>query len=129
MPKNSPLVSPKDVLHAYIGDEQVGVAAPLSEASPSSNAPLYFLTISSNITGTLRFTTTDGQELFIAPSSLQGGVGDRLTYVPDAHYGTLNDPVLLVPGDEQQPYKVIEDDRVVIIRDGVRYNVQGVIIK
>ena len=116
------------VLKVYIGDELVGMAAPLSEASPLSNTPLYFLTIQSDAAGTLRFTTADGQELLVAPSSLHEGDGGRLIYAPDAHYGSLSKPVILTPAEKGtgDVYKVIENDRVIIIRNNERYDVMGI---
>ena len=42
------------------------------------------------------------------------------------HHGSLQSPVLLSPAEENGPYKVIEDDHVIIIRDGERYDVTGV---
>ncbi len=50
--------------------------------------------------------------------------GDRLRYEADAHYGSLKAPIVLKPIDER-PYKVLENNHVVIIRNGERYDVTG----
>ena len=47
-----------------------------------------------------------------------------VNYEADSHHGSLHAPVVLVP--VTSPYKLIEDDRVIIIRDGERYDVTGV---
>ena len=78
---------------------------------------LYFLTIQTDITGTLRFETESGEGLSVT------GYG-TINYVPNAHHGSLKAPVLLVPGDDR-PYKIIENQHIVIIRDGERYDIVG----
>jgi len=45
-------------------------------------------------------------------------------YVADAHHGSLKAPVILRPGDNR-PYKIIEDNHVVIIRNNEKYDVTG----
>jgi len=45
-------------------------------------------------------------------------------YQPDAHHGSLKKPVILTPGDNG-PYKLIENDHVIIIRDGKTYDLLG----
>ena len=113
-------------LMVYIGDELVGVASPTtidpygasrSEESPMTDgAALYFLTISSDATGTLRFETEDGTPLTAE---------QPITYVADSHHGTLRAPIILKPGDDNRPYKIIEHDHVVIIRNNEKYDVTG----
>ena len=50
-----------------------------------------------------------------------------VNYVPDAHHGSLKAPVLLRPAeDETGVYKIIDNDHVIIIRNGERYDVTGV---
>ena len=100
-------------LKAYNGEELVGVASPVN----ADDQVLYFITIQSDLNGELRFTTADGEPLTV--------VGDRINYATDSHAGTLKTPVRLIPGDNR-PYKIIENDHVVIIRDGERYDVTGV---
>jgi len=55
-------------------------------------------------------------------------VGDNICYAADSHHGSLSAPLQLVTGDNR-PYKVIENDRVIIIRDGERYDMTGLIIQ
>ena len=76
---------------------------------------LYFLTISSEATGTLRFETEDGMPLTAE---------QPISYIADAHHGTLKTPIILKP-DDNRPYKIIENDHVVIIRNNERYDVTG----
>ena len=40
------------------------------------------------------------------------------------HYGTLRAPIILKPGDNR-PYKIIENDHVVIIRNNEKYDITG----
>ncbi|MBQ7647563.1 MAG: hypothetical protein IJS92_00600 [Paludibacteraceae bacterium] len=103
-------------IRAFIGDELVGVATKIDS--------LYFLTISSDAVGELRFETEDGTPLVIETSSLQGGDGGRLIYNADTHLGTLKAPIILIPCDNH-PYKIIEDNHVIIIRNNEKYDVTG----
>ena len=75
--------------------------------------------------GELRFETEDGVALSIEPSSLQGEDGDRLFYNADTHYGSLKAPVVPTTNDELQTTKIIENDHVIIIRNGDKYDVNG----
>ena len=110
-------------LEVYIDDQLVGKAKPIDS--------MYFLTIQSDaIGGTLRFVTEDGQELTIVNRQI-------VNYVPDSHLGSLKAPVILVPVTDNPspvtgnpspvtaPYKLLEDDHVVIIRNGEKYDVTG----
>ena len=111
----------REAIYAYIGDELVGTAAPL----PTTNETLYFLTVSSDATGELRFETEDGTVLTTTTEALTGQTtNDPIIYVPDAHIGTIEHPLVLTPGDNR-PYKLIEEQRVIIIRNGERYDVTG----
>ena len=94
-------------INAYIGDELVGVATKIDD--------LYFLTVSSDLAGELRFETEDG---IVLTSEMP------ITYVADAHHGSLKAPVILQPGDDR-PYKIIENNHVVIIRNNEKYDVTG----
>ena len=94
-------------VNAYIDDELVGVATKIDS--------LYFLTVSSDAAGTLRFETEEG-----TPLTSEMPIG----YVADAHHGSLKAPIILRPGDNR-PYKIIENDHVVIIRNNERYDVTG----
>ena len=48
-----------------------------------------------------------------------------MVYAPDAHSGSLKVPVILKQGEPDRVRKVIENDHVVIIRGGERYDVTG----
>ena len=94
-------------LRAYIGNELVGVATKIDS--------LYFLTIQSDAVGTLRFETEDGTPLTAE---------QPISYIADAHHGTLKTPIILKP-DDNRPYKIIENDHVVIIKNGEKYDIVG----
>lgn len=96
-------------LRAYLGDQLVGVATKIDS--------LYFLTVSSDQEGALRFETEDGMPLV---------ANDRqpILYVPDSHHGSLHAPVLMRQ-DDSRPYKIIENYHVIIIRNNERYDVTG----
>ena len=131
-------------LEVYIDDDLVGKAKPFINPSLSSGAasplseasPLYFLTIQSDaIGGTLRFEM-DGQELTIVNEEQldnQSSIVNRqiVNYVPDSHWGSLQAPVILTPIPSEEgrgealPYKIIEDDHVVIIKNNEKYDVTG----
>ena len=81
-------------LKAYIGEQLVGVASPVTVDNQVDDQPLTV-------------------------------VGETIRYAADSHAGTLNAPVQLVAGDNR-PCKIIENDHVVIIRNGERYDVTGV---
>lgn len=81
---------------------------------------LFFLTVQSDSNGELRFTAADGEPLSV--------VGDNICYAADSHHGSLSAPLQLVTGNNR-PYKVIENDRVIIIRDGERYDMTGLKIQ
>ena len=104
-------------LAVYIGDELVGVAEPIIV----DDQPLYFLTIQSDLPGELRFETADGQRL-TATVNCQLSI---VNYQPDAHHGTLKAPVRLRPADDNRPYKIIENDHVIIIRNNEKYDITG----
>ena len=98
-------------LRAYIGDELVGVATPVDS--------LYFITIQSDLPGELRFETEDGTPL--QPLTVNH---EPLTYQPNAHHGSLKAPIILIPGDNR-PYKIIENNHVIIIRNNEKYSIDG----
>ena len=116
-------------LKVYVGNELAAVAEPIinhpylqivpqgKEASIINDEVLYFLTIQSDKLGELRFEL-DGQEL-IANSQ------EPIAYQANAHHGSLEDPIILKPVDDSAVYKIIENDHVVIIRNGERYDVTG----
>ena len=48
-----------------------------------------------------------------------------VNYVPDSHHGSMKSPIILRK-DTDRPYKIIENDHVVIIRNNEKYDVTGV---
>ena len=137
-------------LEVYIDDDLVGVAEPLSLERVKSFARsivrgtvvehpgeelFYFLTIQSDKAGTLDFRTADGTPLSLvrvksfARSSVRGTVvehpGEGLFYEPDAHFGSLESPIMLMPTDDNRPYKIIDNNHVIIIRNNEKYDVTG----
>jgi hypothetical protein len=128
------LPSAKRSVYVFVGDELVGVAAPISlkPSNPQTLKPsnaqrstlnaqqlLYFITIQSDRTGApLTFRTADGLLLRSVD----------ISYSADTHYGTLKSPILLSPTENGagDVYKIIENDHIVIIRDGERYDITGV---
>ena len=106
------------VLKVYLGDDLVGKAEPMDS--------LYFLTIQSDQIGELRFETENGVVL----STLSESGLSTFYYQPDSHHGSLQTPVILNPvtGNPSPvtlPYKIIEDDHVVIIRNNEKYSIDG----
>ena len=109
-------------IKVFVSDDLAAVATPIDS--------LYFITIQSDRIGELRFEM-DGETLvpssinrtsYICPSSIE--------YIPDSHLGSLKAPVLLVPvtgnpSPVTAPYKIIENDHVVIIRNNEKYDVTG----
>jgi hypothetical protein len=94
-------------LNAYIDGELVGVGTAVDS--------LYFITIQSDRVGTIDFRTADGTPLR----------SERpISYSADDHAGSLKSPVLLKPTDNR-PYKLLENNHVVIIRNGEKYSITG----
>ena len=89
------------------------------KSQKSNGETYYFLTIQSDHSGTLRFETEDGEPLTMYDAQC------TMNYVPDSHYGSLEEPVILLPEDPSRVYKVIEDNHVVIIRNNEKYDVTG----
>jgi hypothetical protein len=119
-------------LEVFVAGELVGVASPVTRnPSPvTEGEALYFLTIQSDRVGTLRFETEDGLEL--VPVT---GNPSPVTYVANSHLGSLESPVILTPvtgnpspvtrNPSPVTRKLIINDHVVIIRNGIRYDVTG----
>ena len=134
--QKSKVESQSPILKVYAGDELVGAFRPFvlspftfhpslssGAASPLSEAsPFYFLTIQSDAVGKqLRFETEDGTTL-----SLVGREGEGVSYLPDTHHGSLEAPVILqTTNANANAFKFLENDHVIIIRNGERYNVTG----
>ena len=51
-------------------------------------------------------------------------VGGDIQYAPDAHAGSLTNPVELMPGNDR-PYKILENQHVIIIRNNEKYDITG----
>ena len=92
----------------YVGDELAAVAEPMDS--------LYFLTIQSDRVGELRF------EMNGETYEPENGT---INYSADSHSGSLSAPVLLKPAADERPYKILENDRVVIIRNNEKYGIDG----
>ena len=123
-------------IYAFIGNDLVGVATPTICSQLSTlDSRLYFITIQSDQSGSIRFEAEDGTPLtpFInrpsAASFRSGAAAQSINYKPDSHYGSLTEPVLLVPDDANRVYKIIENDHVVIIRNNEKYDVTGTKLK
>ena len=98
-----------DGLRVYVGDELAAIAEPKDS--------LYYLTIQSDRVGELRFEI-DGQQLMANGQQ-------PIRYQADSHYGTIKAPVVLRKDEGVGVYKIIENDKVVIIRNNERYDVTG----
>lgn len=98
-------------LRAYVGDELAAVAKPLTIGEET----FYFLTIQSDRVGELRFEMNG--EAYVPESG-------AINYFADAHRGSLKAPIILRK-DDDRPYKIIENDHVVIIRNNEKYDVTG----
>jgi hypothetical protein len=113
------LPSAKRSVYVFVGDELAGVAEPIDS--------LYFITIQSDRTGALlTFRTDDG--LLLRSVDISTSRYLDISYSADTHYGTLKSPILLSPTENGagDVYKIIENDHIVIIRDGERYDITGV---
>ena len=82
---------------------------------------LYFLTIQSDRVGELRFEM-GGETLM--PFDISTSRHLDISNIPDSLHGSLKAPIILRK-DDNCPYKIIEDDHVIIIRGGERYDVTG----
>ena len=99
------------VLKVFVGEELAAVTEPIYV----DDEPLYFLTVQSDQIGELRFEL-DGE-------TLMPEVG-TINYSADSHCGSLKAPIVLCK-NENAVYKILENDHVVIIRNGERYDVTG----
>ena len=103
-------------LSVYVAGELAAIATP----QVVNGDTLYFVTIQSDGSGTLRFEM-HGEPL--API-VRDSVTPSIRYSENAHHGSVEEPVVLCPTDDR-PYKVLEDNHVVIIRNNERYDVTG----
>ena len=98
-------------LMVYVNDELAAVATPIDS--------LYFITIQSDQVGELRFEM-NGQQLTPTINCQLS----TINYEADSHHGSLKAPVILKPTDNR-PYKIIENNHVIIIRNNEKYDVTG----
>ena len=113
----SPITSNHSPLKVFIGSELVGVAEPITlSAGEGRGEAFYFLTIQSDRVRELRFEMNG--ETYVPESG-------NINYSADSHCGSLKAPVLLRPTETDRPYKIIEDNHVIIIRGGERYDLTG----
>ena len=109
-------------VRVFVSDELAAIAEPIEVEGEM----LYFITIQSDKLGApLRFEK-DGESLTIVNCQQS-----TINYQADAHHGSLRAPIRLVPvtgtpSPVTAPYKLIENDQVVIIRNGEKYSVTGV---
>ena len=97
----------REAIKVYVGDELAAIAEPIDS--------LYFITIQSDKSGALRFETEDGTLLTAE---------QPISYVADTHAGSLKAPIFLKPTDHR-PYKIIENNHVIIIRNNEKYSIDG----
>ena len=100
----------------YAGDELVGKAEPIFPEGNARGEVYYFLTIQSDRAGELLRFEMDGKTLIS-----ESGV---ICYSANAHAGSLQAPILLRE-DDNRPYKVFENNHVIIIRNNEKYDVTG----
>ena len=107
-------------VEVYVQDELAAVATP----QVIDGDTLYFITVQSDHVGQpLTFRTADGEYLTVQPQADQMAYG-QIANEPNAHYGTLRKPVLLVPTTDKV-YKIIENNHIVIIKNNEKYDVTG----
>jgi cyclophilin family peptidyl-prolyl cis-trans isomerase len=99
-------------LNVMVDNELAGVAAPVKVDGEA----YYFITVQSSKLGALQFEM-DGEALVPA--------GGSINYSADSHHGSLTSPVVLKAVDDMSPYKIIEDNQVIIIRGDERYDITG----
>ena len=71
---------------------------------------------------------SDYRQIELSEWSLVGGGYNGQAYVSDTHLGSLKAPVLLSPAGQSEQtgaYKILENDRVVIIRNEEKYSIMG----
>ena len=98
-------------LAVYVDNQLAGVATPITIGTDV----YYFITVQSELPGELRFEM-GGETLMPSDGAIY--------YSANQHAGSLNAPVMLKPTDNR-PYKMIEDNHVVIIRGGDKYDITG----
>ena len=99
-------------IETFINDEKTGEAKSIEV----DGQMLYFITIQSDKTGIIRFEM-NGETL--EPVDLTS-----ITYIANSHHGSLKAPVVLRPTNNK-PYKIIENNHVIIIRNNEKYDITG----
>ncbi|MCQ2330556.1 MAG: hypothetical protein MJZ55_01040 [Paludibacteraceae bacterium] len=102
-------------IRVYVGGELAAVSAPITIGRET----YFFLTIQSDQVGEIRFEMGN-ETLEVSPANGQAPV----RYAADAHAGSVEKPIMLRVKDNL-PYKIIENDHVVIIRNNKKYDVTG----
>ena len=95
-------------MEVYVGDQLAGIA--------TRQDSLLFITIGSDKQGELRFRTTNGVS-YISEQPIM--------YQANSHYGMPASPVILKQGEPERVRKIIEDQHVIIIRNGERFDLTG----
>ncbi|MBQ1850903.1 MAG: hypothetical protein II138_00315, partial [Paludibacteraceae bacterium] len=99
-------------LNVMVNNELAGVATPITVDGEA----YYFITVQSNKLGALQFEM--GGETLVP-------VSGSINYSADSHHGSLTSPVELKAADDMSPYKIIENNQVIIIRGDERYDITG----
>ena len=102
-------------IRVYVGGELAAVCAPITIGKET----YFFLTIQSDQVGEMHFEMGN-ETLEVSPANAQAPV----RYAADAHAGSVEKPIMLRVKDNL-PYKIIENDHVVIIRNNKKYDVTG----
>ena len=102
-------------IRVYVGGELAAVSAPITIGRET----YFFLTIQSDQVSEIRFEMGN-ETLEVSPANGQAPV----RYAADAHAGSVEKPIMLRVKDNL-PYKIIENDHVVIIRNNKKYDVTG----
>ncbi len=102
-------------IRVYVGGELAAVSAPITIGREN----YFFLTIQSDQVGEIRFEMGN-ETLEVSPANGQAPV----RYAADAHAGSVEKPIMLRVKDNL-PYKIIENNHVVIIRNNKKYDVTG----
>jgi hypothetical protein len=96
-----------DELRVFVNDELAAVATPIDS--------LFFMTIQSDNIGELRFEING--ETYVP-------VCGTMSYSADTHHGSVKAPILLKKEDIL-PYKIIENNHIIIIRNNEKYSISG----
>ena len=111
-------------IHVYVDGDLAAVAHPQLIGTEA----LYFITVQSDHSGQLTFEL-DGNRLEPINSSSkveEVPASPAEEYEADTHFGTISEPVLLMPEADLQPRKLLENGLLYIqLPDGTRYSATG----